>query len=50
LIPDNSLVIGSPGKVVRILTETEIAAMHANTAHYVKPVARYADGLHPVVK
>jgi carbonic anhydrase/acetyltransferase-like protein (isoleucine patch superfamily) len=50
LIPDNSLVIGSPGKVVRILTETEIAAMHANTVHYVKLVARYVDGLHPVVK
>lgn len=42
-IPDNSLVIGSPGKVVRILAETEIAAMHANTAHYVELAAHYAD-------
>jgi carbonic anhydrase/acetyltransferase-like protein (isoleucine patch superfamily) len=50
LIPDKSLVIGTPGKVVRILPETEIAAMHANTAHYVKLVSRYAGGLHPVVK
>jgi carbonic anhydrase/acetyltransferase-like protein (isoleucine patch superfamily) len=48
VIPDNSLVIGAPGKVVRTLTETEIAAMHANTAHYVELMARYADGLHPI--
>jgi carbonic anhydrase/acetyltransferase-like protein (isoleucine patch superfamily) len=45
VIPDNSLVIGSPGQVVRTLTEAEIDAMHANTAHYVKNMARYADGL-----
>lgn len=45
VIPDNSLVIGSPGKVVRTLTEAEIAALHANTAHYVELLARYADGL-----
>ena len=50
VIPDNSLVVGSPGKVVRTLTETEIAAIHANTAHYVELVARYIDGLHPIVK
>jgi carbonic anhydrase/acetyltransferase-like protein (isoleucine patch superfamily) len=33
--PDNSLIIGSPAKSVRILTEDAIATMHANTAHYV---------------
>jgi len=48
VIPDNSLVIGSPAKVVRALTEEEIAALHANTAHYVELMARYADGLHPM--
>jgi len=48
VIPDNSLVVGSPGKVVRTLTEAEIAALHANAAHYVELVARYADGLHPI--
>jgi carbonic anhydrase/acetyltransferase-like protein (isoleucine patch superfamily) len=41
VIPDNSLVVGSPGKVLRSLTETEIAAMHANTAHYVENAAHY---------
>jgi carbonic anhydrase/acetyltransferase-like protein (isoleucine patch superfamily) len=45
VIPDNSLVIGAPGKVVRTLTEAEIAAMYANTAHYVELVARYTNGL-----
>jgi carbonic anhydrase/acetyltransferase-like protein (isoleucine patch superfamily) len=49
VIPDNSLVVGSPGKVVRTLTETEIAAMHNNTARYVTQMGRYADGLDPVV-
>lgn len=43
-IPDNSLVIGSPGKVVRTLTDAEIAALHANSAHYAALTARYLDG------
>lgn len=34
--PDNSLIIGSPAKAVRILTEDAIASMHTNTAHYVE--------------
>jgi carbonic anhydrase/acetyltransferase-like protein (isoleucine patch superfamily) len=48
VIPDNSLVIGSPGKVVRTLTEEEIAALHANTAHYVELMGLYRTGLAPV--
>jgi carbonic anhydrase/acetyltransferase-like protein (isoleucine patch superfamily) len=47
VIPDNSLVIGSPGKVVRTLTEDEIAALHANTAHYVELMGFYRTGLAP---
>lgn len=50
VIPDNSLVIGSPGKVVRTLTEAEIAALHANAAFYVELMGRYAGGLHPLVR
>ena len=41
VIPDNSLVLGSPGKIARSLTADEIAAMHANTAHYVENAAHY---------
>lgn len=33
--PDNSLIIGSPAKAVRTLTEDAIARMHTGTAHYV---------------
>ncbi len=34
--PDNSLIIGSPAKVVRTLSEEDIARMQANTGNYVK--------------
>lgn len=34
--PDNSLIIGSPAKAVRILSEEDVARMHGNTANYVK--------------
>lgn len=34
--PDNSLIIGSPAKAVRTLTEEDIARMHRNTANYVE--------------
>ncbi len=33
--PDNSLIIGSPAKAVRLLDADAIANMHANTANYV---------------
>ncbi|MFZ4529242.1 MAG: gamma carbonic anhydrase family protein [Undibacterium curvum] len=32
--PDNSLIIGSPAKAVRQLTEQDIAGMQRNTANY----------------
>ncbi len=47
-IPDNSLVVGSPGKVLRSLSEEEIAAMHGNTAHYVENLKHYLSGLKPL--
>lgn len=34
--PDNSLIIGSPAKAVRTLTDEDITCMHGNTANYVK--------------
>ncbi len=48
VIPDNSLVVGSPGRVLRSLSETEIAAMHANTAHYVQNAAHYLTSLQAI--
>jgi carbonic anhydrase/acetyltransferase-like protein (isoleucine patch superfamily) len=47
VIPDNSLVIGSPGKVVRILSKEEIAALQANAASYVRNLERYLTALTP---
>lgn len=34
--PDNSLIIGSPAKAVRTLSEEDIARMHGNTKNYVE--------------
>lgn len=47
IIPDNSLVVGSPGKVLRTLDEEEISAMHRNAAHYVENLQRYLNTLKP---
>jgi len=33
-IPDNSLVVGSPGKIIREVTENEKKAVLNNTIHY----------------
>lgn len=35
-IPDNSLVLGSPAKITRAVTEAEIAANKENAMHYVE--------------
>jgi len=45
VIPDNSLVLGAPGKVVRALTDEDIAGMHENTAGYIKRGAYYKTAL-----
>lgn len=39
--PDNSLIIGSPAKAVRTLSEEDIARMHRNTASYVERGQHY---------
>ncbi len=44
-IPDGSMVLGSPGKVVRQLTEAEIVRYRGIAANYVKKWKRYRDGL-----
>ena len=46
-IPDGSLVVGSPGKVVRQLNEDEIRLLHANADDYVSNWKRYKAGLAP---
>lgn len=46
-IPDRSLVLGSPGKVVRTLTDEEVAGLRAIAAHYVENARRYLKELVP---
>ncbi|MDX1431949.1 MAG: gamma carbonic anhydrase family protein [Gammaproteobacteria bacterium] len=44
-IPDGSLVLGSPGKVVRSLSEEEIAGIKEIASHYVAKSALYRGAL-----
>lgn len=44
-IPDGSMVLGAPGKVVRQLDEKTIQGLYASAAHYQSNAARFAKGL-----
>jgi carbonic anhydrase/acetyltransferase-like protein (isoleucine patch superfamily) len=39
--------MGVPGKVVRTVTDEEVARTRANCAHYLDKAQRYAGGEHP---
>jgi carbonic anhydrase/acetyltransferase-like protein (isoleucine patch superfamily) len=41
--PDNSLIVGSPAKVVRTLTDEQASGLRMNAAHYVANAARHRD-------
>ena len=45
VIPDNSLVMGQPGKVVRELEPGQIEALRVSAAHYVQNWKRYVRDL-----
>lgn len=45
VIPDGCLVMGSPGKVVRELTDAQKKMLEASAAHYVHNAKRYARDL-----
>ena len=47
-IPDNSLVVGSPGKVVRTLDEAARERLHQSAVQYVANARRFAVGLERV--
>ncbi len=49
-IPDGSLVVGMPGKVVRALSEAEIAGLKGSADGYVANWRRYKAGLTPVTR
>ena len=45
VIPDRSLVLGSPGKIVRQVTDEEIEEIKENAKHYVENYKRYKNNL-----
>lgn len=46
-IPDGSLVIGAPGKVVRQLSAEEIQRINSASDHYVQKYKRYRESFRP---
>ncbi len=48
VIPDRSLVMGSPGKIVRELTDEEVARIAGSSQRYVANAQRYAGQLKSV--
>ncbi|MFC0351053.1 gamma carbonic anhydrase family protein [Undibacterium danionis] len=48
--PDNSLIVGSPAKVVRTLSDEAIAQMQANTRNYVRRAQEYKTQLKRIDK
>ena len=47
-IPDRSVVIGSPGRVVRQLTDEDVAKIRAGVQTYVERARYYRDHLRPL--
>ena len=45
VIPDNSLVVGSPGKIIREVTEGEKKADFENTKHYQDNWKKYSKSI-----
>ena len=44
-IPDNALVVGSPGKVIRQLTEDEVEAVKKNAIRYQNNWKKYSKSI-----
>jgi carbonic anhydrase/acetyltransferase-like protein (isoleucine patch superfamily) len=49
VIPDGTLVMGAPGKVVRELDTQAIAGLTASALHYQSNMRRFRDGLKEVI-
>jgi carbonic anhydrase/acetyltransferase-like protein (isoleucine patch superfamily) len=45
VIPDNSLVVGQPGKIIRVLDEEAVARLTASAEGYQRNWKRFASGL-----
>lgn len=47
-IPDRSLVIGTPGRIIRQLTDDDIARMRDSATHYLAHTRDYRQGLRQI--
>jgi carbonic anhydrase/acetyltransferase-like protein (isoleucine patch superfamily) len=47
-IPDNSMVVGAPGRIIRELNENQLAVMQMSSAVYVKNYQRFRETLKKV--
>ncbi|WP_341678323.1 gamma carbonic anhydrase family protein [Niveibacterium sp. SC-1] len=45
VIPDRVLVVGTPGRIIRELTDAEVAGLYKSAESYVRNAARYRAGL-----
>ncbi|MGH1460702.1 MAG: gamma carbonic anhydrase family protein [Neptuniibacter sp.] len=45
VIPDYSLVVGSPAKIKRTISEEQVAGLNANAEHYVDNMRRFTQSL-----
>lgn len=46
--PDDSLILGTPGRVVRQLAAPELLIIRASAEHYIHNIPRYRDTLRPM--
>ena len=44
-IPDRSLVVGTPGRVIRTLDDEAVAGLERSAAHYVENARRFSEEL-----
>jgi carbonic anhydrase/acetyltransferase-like protein (isoleucine patch superfamily) len=49
-IPDRSLVVGSPGRVVRQVTDDEALTLEGSARHYVENARRYSTSLRTLAR
>ncbi len=50
VIPDRSLVVGTPGRIIRELSDEEVERLKAGAAHYVENAQRFRTGLKKVAE
>ena len=48
VFPDRVLIVGSPGKVVRELSDEDVARLEKSAQHYVDNARRYGETLQPL--